>query len=169
MSPQGEDLPAVRVRVQRLRPGARLPRRQTPGSSGWDLHACLEEPLELPPAGRCSVPTGLAVAVPRGYELQIRPRSGLSIHHGVTLLNPPGTVDADYRGEVRVLLVNLSDVPFVVRNGDRIAQMVLSLVPGGELEDVPRLEETERGAGGFGHTGLNESPSAGGEEGTAIP
>jgi dUTP pyrophosphatase len=87
----------------------------------------------------------------------------------VTLLNPPGTVDADYRGEVRVLLVNLSDVPFVVRDGDRIAQMVLSFVPRGELDEVPQLEETERGSGGFGHTGLSESPSVGGEEGPAIP
>jgi dUTP pyrophosphatase len=95
--------------------------------------------------------------VPPGYELQIRPRSGLSIHHGITLLNPPGTVDCDYRGEVMVLIVNLGSEPFPIRDGDRIAQMVLASVPRGEIEEVERLDETQRGGGGFGHTGLGEA------------
>jgi dUTP pyrophosphatase len=146
----------VRIRIKRLRPGARIPRRQTPGASGWDLHACLEEPLRLRPGQRVSVPTGLAVALPPGYELQIRPRSGLALRHGLTLLNAPGTVDSDYRGEIRVILVHQGEEEVVIRPGDRIAQMVLSRVPQAVLEEVEELDETLRGSGGFGHTGVGE-------------
>ncbi|MBD3335919.1 MAG: dUTP diphosphatase, partial [Candidatus Eisenbacteria bacterium] len=147
---------AVRVLLRRLHPGARLPRRQSRGASGWDLHACLDADLTLAPGRRTAVPTGWAVAVPAGYELQIRPRSGLSWRHGVTVVNAPGTIDEDYRGEVRILLVNLGREPFGIRNGDRVAQMVLAAVPRGELAEVPELPETGRGEGGFGHTGLGE-------------
>lgn len=130
-----------------------LPRYQTGQSAGMDLHADLEAPLTLPPGGRARVPTGLALALPPGYEGQVRPRSGLAHRHGVTLLNAPGTIDADYRGEVQVLLVNLSDTAHVVRRGDRIAQLVVAPVVQADLELVEDLDATGRGPGGFGHTG----------------
>jgi dUTP pyrophosphatase len=147
------------IRVVRVTDRAILPVKQTEGSSGWDLHACLEAPLRIPPMGRAAVPTGLSVAVPGGYELQIRPRSGLALRKGVTVVNAPGTIDSDYRGELKVLLVNLGDAPFEIRHGDRVAQMVLAHAPRGLLEVVERLEETSRGAGGFGHTGLGADAS----------
>ena len=131
-----------------------LPAYATEMSAGMDLRANLEEPVTLQPMERKLIPTGLYIALPVGHEAQIRPRSGLALKHGVTVLNAPGTVDADYRGEVKVLLVNLSDVPFVVNDGERIAQMIVAKYEQVEFVEVEQLDETERGAGGYGHTGV---------------
>ena len=131
-----------------------LPAYATEMSAGMDLRANLEEPVTLQPMERKLIPTGLYIALPVGHEAQIRPRSGLALKHGVTVLNTPGTVDADYRGEVNVLLVNLSDVPFVVNDGERIAQMIVAKYEQVEFVEVEQLDETERGAGGYGHTGV---------------
>ena len=131
-----------------------LPAYATEMSAGMDLRANLEEPVTLQPMERKLIPTGLYIALPVGHEAQIRPRSGLALKHGVTVLNTPGTVDADYRGEVKVLLVNLSDVPFVVNDGERIAQMIVAKYEQVEFGEVEQLDETERGAGGYGHTGV---------------
>jgi dUTP pyrophosphatase len=133
--------------------GLPLPTYMTPGAAGVDLRAALAEPLRLAPGERRLIPTGIRVAIPPGYEGQVRPRSGLAIQHGVTLLNAPGTVDSDYRGEVGVVLANLGAEPFTVRRGDRIAQMVVAPVARAELVRTDALPETERGGGGFGHTG----------------
>jgi dUTP pyrophosphatase len=133
--------------------GLPLPSYATPGSAGMDLCAAVEESLVLEPGQRCLVPTGLRIALPLGYEAQIRPRSGLAIKEGITVANAPGTVDSDYRGEVKVGLVNLSDVPYTIRRGDRIAQMVVAPVTHVAWRLVASLDETERGAGGFGSTG----------------
>ena len=123
-------------------------------SAGMDLRANLDEPIELKPLQRALVPTGLFMALPAGYEAQVRPRSGLAIKKGITVLNSPGTIDADYRGEVCVILVNLSDEPFVIADGERIAQMVIARHEQVEWCEVEVLGDTERGAGGFGHTGV---------------
>ena len=131
-----------------------LPRYATPQSAGMDLRANLDSPVTLQPLQRCLIPTGLRIALPVGYEAQIRPRSGLALKHGITLLNTPGTIDADYRGEIGVILVNLSQEPFVVNDGERIAQMVIARHEQPELVVVTELDETERGEGGFGHTGI---------------
>ncbi|MBO7466180.1 MAG: dUTP diphosphatase [Bacteroidaceae bacterium] len=131
-----------------------LPQYATPLSAGMDLRANLDEPLTLQPLQRCLVPTGLFIALPEGYEAQVRPRSGLAIKKGITVLNSPGTIDADYRGEVCVVLVNLSAEPFVIEDGERIAQMIVSRHEQVEWEAVEELSATERGAGGFGHTGV---------------
>ncbi len=131
-----------------------LPQYATPQSAGMDLRANLEEPVTLAPLERKLIPTGLYMALPAGYEAQVRPRSGLAIKKGITVLNSPGTVDADYRGEVCVILVNLSNEPFVVEDGERIAQMVIAKHEQPELVEVDTLDETERGAGGFGHSGV---------------
>ena len=130
-----------------------LPEYATPQSAGLDLRANLETPITLAPMERTLVPTGLYIALPEGYEAQVRPRSGLALKHGITVLNSPGTVDADYRGELRVILVNLSQEPFVINDGERIAQMVVTKHEQVEWQPVETLEDTERGAGGFGHTG----------------
>ncbi len=130
-----------------------LPQYATALSAGMDLRANLTESIELPPLGRAMVPTGLYIALPEGYEAQIRPRSGLSIKHGVTVINTPGTIDADYRGEICVLMVNLSSETFVINDGERICQMVIAKHEHVEWTPVEILDETERGAGGFGHTG----------------
>lgn len=122
-------------------------------SAGVDLRANLPEPLVLAPLQRALIPTGLYIALPKGYEAQSRPRSGLAIKHGITVLNTPGTIDADYRGEVCVILVNLSEEPFMIADGERIAQMVIARHEQAEWEPVEVLSETERGAGGFGHSG----------------
>ncbi|MBP3202378.1 MAG: dUTP diphosphatase [Bacteroidales bacterium] len=122
-------------------------------SAGVDLKACLEAPVVLEPLQRMLVPTGLFIALPAGYEAQVRPRSGLAIKHGITVLNSPGTVDADYRGEIKVILVNLSQEPFQIVPGERIAQMVIARHEQAQWEQVEVLEETTRGAGGFGSTG----------------
>ncbi|MBR3406547.1 MAG: dUTP diphosphatase [Bacteroidales bacterium] len=129
------------------------PAYATPQSAGLDLRASLEEPVLLKPLQRAMIPTGLYIALPAGYEAQVRPRSGLAAKHGVTVLNTPGTIDADYRGEIRVILVNLSDQPFEVVPGERIAQMVIARHEQVEWEPVDELDATERGAGGFGSTG----------------
>jgi dUTP pyrophosphatase len=130
-----------------------LPKYATADSAGMDLRANLDEPITLAPMERRLIPTGLHIALPVGYEAQVRPRSGLALKHGIGVLNSPGTIDADYRGEIGVILVNLSQVPFVVQDGERIAQMVIARHETAEWELVETLDETERGAGGFGHTG----------------
>jgi dUTP pyrophosphatase len=132
-----------------------LPRRMSEQASGFDLHAALTEDVVLEPGRRALIPTGFALSMPSELEAQIRPRSGLALKHGITCLNTPGTIDADYRGEIKVLLVNLGDEPFTIRRHERIAQMVFQLVPRVRLEETVELTETERGVGGFGHTGRN--------------
>ncbi len=130
-----------------------LPAYATELSAGMDIRANITEPIVLKPLARCLVPTGLYIALPEGYEAQIRPRSGLAIKKGVTVLNSPGTIDADYRGEVCIILVNLSADEFVIEDGERVAQMVIARHEQAKWEQVEVLDETERGAGGFGHTG----------------
>ena len=130
-----------------------LPEYATPQSAGLDLRANIASPIELRPMERRLIPTGLFIALPPGVEAQVRPRSGLAIKHGITVLNSPGTIDADYRGEVCVILVNLSNEPFVINDGERIAQMVVARHEQAEWVPVAELNETERGAGGFGHSG----------------
>jgi dUTP pyrophosphatase len=130
-----------------------LPRYETGASAGMDLRADLEKPVELKPLERVLIPTGLYMELPVGYEAQVRPRSGMAIKHGISVLNTPGTIDADYRGEIRVILVNLSNEPYTINDGDRVAQMIISAHVQAEWEEVEILSETERGAGGFGHTG----------------
>ena len=131
-----------------------LPRYATSLSAGVDLRANLDAPVTLQPMARMLIPTGLYIALPPGVEAQVRPRSGLALKHGVTVLNSPGTIDADYRGEICVILANLSTEPFVVNDGERIAQMVIARHEQAEWEQTEELDETERGAGGFGHTGV---------------
>lgn len=131
-----------------------LPTYATPQSAGMDLRANIEDPITLRPLERRIVPTGLYIALPEGYEAQVRPRSGLALKHGITVLNSPGTIDSDYRGEIGVLLINLSDTPFVINAGERIAQMVVARHEQAELIEVEELDDTERGAGGYGHTGV---------------
>ena len=133
--------------------GAALPEYQTKDSAGADIRAFLSEPVVIPAGGRSLVPTGLSFEIPSGYEVQVRPRSGLAIKNGITCLNAPGTIDADYRGEVKVILYNAGDQPFAVSNGDRIAQIVVAPVTVGVFEQVSELSSTERGSGGFGSTG----------------
>ena len=132
-----------------------LPHYATEQSAGMDLRANLEEPVELKPLERRLIPTGLYIALPEGYEAQVRPRSGLALKQGITLLNAPGTIDSDYRGEIGVILVNLSAETFVVKDGERIAQLVIARHEHISWKAVETLEETERGAGGFGNTGVN--------------
>lgn len=132
-----------------------LPSYATPESAGMDVRAFLKEPVTLAPLQRALIPTGLYTQLPRGYEIQMRPRSGLALRSGITLVNTPGTVDADYRGEIGVIVINLSDTPFVINDGERICQMVIKSVPKAIWEEVDRLDETKRGDGGFGHTGTN--------------
>jgi dUTP pyrophosphatase len=130
-----------------------LPAYETEASAGMDLRANLTKEIILKPLERYLVPTGLFIELPVGYEAQIRPRSGLAIKKGVSLLNTPGTIDADYRGEIKIILVNLSNEEFIVRDGERIAQMIISKVEKAQWVEVEELQETQRGAGGFGHTG----------------
>ncbi len=145
----------LEVQVERLphAAGLPLPSYQTEQAAGLDLHAAVEAPLELGPGVRALVPTGLKVGLPPGFEGQVRPRSGLALRHGVTVLNAPGTVDADYRGEVGVVLINHGQQPFVIQRGERIAQLVVAPVTRACLVEVASLDETARGGGGFGHTG----------------
>jgi dUTP pyrophosphatase len=131
-----------------------LPQYATEQSAGVDLRANLEAPIELRSMERRLIPTGLFISLPKGYEAQVRPRSGLAIKRGITVLNSPGTIDADYRGEICVILVNLSADPFIIEDGERIAQMVIARHEQAEWEQVEVLDETERGAGGFGHSGV---------------
>ena len=130
-----------------------LPAYATSQSAGMDIRANIDEAIELQPLERRLIPTGLFMALPDGYEAQVRPRSGLALKHGITVLNTPGTIDADYRGEVGVILVNLSNTPFTIEPGERIAQMVIAKYEQAALEEVEVLDETERGAGGYGHSG----------------
>lgn len=145
----------VKVRIKKVRAAAiKLPLYMTPLSAGMDLCACLEgKEVVLEPGTRRLIPTGIAIALPEGYEAEVRPRSGLALKHGVTLLNAPGTVDADYRGEVGCIMINLSKEPFTIKDGDRIAQLVIHQVCRAELVEVEELPESSRGEGGFGHTG----------------
>lgn len=147
--PHAEDLP--------------LPAYQTTGASGLDLAAAVPKlgALTLPPGGRALVPTGLSIALPPGFEAQVRPRSGLAVRHGVTVLNSPGTIDQDYRGEIKVPLINHGDEPFHVRRGDRIAQLVVAPVAQLAIEEVGALDETARGSGGFGSTGIRDAKADG--------
>lgn len=131
-----------------------LPAYETSGSAGMDLRASLDQPMVLEPLQRAMVPTGIHIALPEGYECQICPRSGLAAKHGITVLNSPGTIDADYRGEIKVILVNLSNEPFTINPGERVCQMVISRYSRAEWVEVETLDETERGSGGFGHTGV---------------
>lgn len=135
--------------------GLALPAYETADAAGMDLRAAVEDsaPVTLAPGHRAMIPTGLTIALPPGHEAQVRPRSGLSAKHGITCLNSPGTIDADYRGEVKVILINLGQEPFVIKRGERIAQMVIAPVTRAELVQVETLDETTRGAGGFGSTG----------------
>ena len=131
-----------------------LPHYATGASAGVDLRANLAQPVVLHPLERALIPTGLFMEIPEGFEAQVRPRSGLAIKHGITVLNTPGTIDADYRGEIMVIMINLSAEPFTINHGDRIAQMVIAAHQQAEWSETDNLEETERGAGGFGHTGI---------------
>ncbi|EGG33092.1 dUTP pyrophosphatase [Paenibacillus sp. cl141a] len=143
------------VQINRL-PGnedVKLPVKMSELAAGFDLHAAVQEPVVLNPGERKLIPTGFAIAMPAELEAQIRPRSGLAYKHGITCLNAPGTIDADYRGEVKVLLVNLGQEPFAIERNERIAQMVFKSVPAVEFTEVDELSDTVRGAGGFGHTG----------------
>ena len=130
-----------------------LPQYATPLSAGLDLRANLDTPITLQPLQRCLVPTGLFMALPAGYAAQVRPRSGLAIKKGITVLNSPGTIDADYRGEICIILANLSAEPFIIEDGERIAQMVIARHEQAEWEETDTLDDTERGTGGFGHSG----------------
>ncbi|NLG86933.1 MAG: dUTP diphosphatase [Firmicutes bacterium] len=146
------DLP---VKIKRL-PHAKdlpLPTYQTPEAAGLDLYAAVKEPVTLMPGDRTLVPTGIAIALPKGLEAQLRPRSGLALKYGLTLLNSPGTIDSDYRGEIMVLLINLGSKPVTISRGDRIAQCVLNAIIQVTLEEVEQLPSTSRGSNGFGHTG----------------
>lgn len=145
----------VKVELKRLSHGRgiEIPAYMTPHSAGMDLPAAVDEPLPIQPGQVVLVPTGFALAIPPGYEGQVRPRSGLAVKHGLTVINAPGTIDADYRGEVKVALVNLGREPVTIKRGDRVAQLIISRVWQAELEEVDELPSSQRGQGGFGHTG----------------
>lgn len=152
---------AVTIGCRAIRPGAVLPRKASPGASGFDLHACLETPLVLEPGARALVPSGLIMAIPPGFEGNVRARSGLALRHGVGLVNGPGTIDSDYRGEVGVLLANWGKAAVTIQPGDRIAQIVFLAVPATRVEWADVDVDTTRGAGGFGHTGMAPLPPSG--------
>jgi dUTP pyrophosphatase len=147
------------IRMVRKDPRIPLPRYESEGAAGMDVRAFLEEPVIVPVLGRVRVPTGLFLEIPRGYEAQVRPRSGLAFRAGLTVLNAPGTIDSDYRGELEVLLVNFGAEPFRVEDGDRIAQLVIAPVCRAEPAEAVSLEETRRGGGGFGSTGVRDAGS----------
>lgn len=145
-----------RIKVKIVnRSGHELPTYETPSSAGMDVRAALKEPVTLQPLERALIPTGLRIQLPRGYECQMRPRSGLALKHGISLVNTPGTVDADYRGEIGAIVINLSNEPFTINDGERICQMVITNYTHVEWEVAERLDETVRGDGAFGHTGLD--------------
>jgi dUTP pyrophosphatase len=151
----GDARAPVRVRIARL-PGAHdlpLPARATRGAAGFDLHAAVEAAVVVAPRERALIPTGFAIAVPDGYEAQVRPRSGLALRFGIVLPNAPGTIDSDYRGEVKVIVCNTGEQAFTIERGDRIAQLVIAPVVRAEWDEVASLDATERGEGGFGHSG----------------
>jgi dUTP pyrophosphatase len=143
----------VKLRIKKLRPDAIIPAYKTTGAAGFDLHAAIDAPVTLVPKQRGLITTGLSMAIPVGYEGQVRPRSGLALNLGVSIVNTPGTVDSDYRGEVGIVLINLGQENVVVNPGDRVAQMIIAPVTQVELEEVTELDETLRGAGGYGSTG----------------
>jgi dUTP pyrophosphatase len=145
--------------IQRLDPRATLPAYQTPGAAGMDLAACLSEPVLVAPGAIVLIPTGLALAIPRGYEGQVRPRSGLSTRHGITIVNAPGTIDSDYRGELKIALINLGREPFEITHAMRVAQLVIAPVVQPRVREVDALDATARGSGGFGSTGLTAQRS----------
>lgn len=142
------------IRYSLISPLAKAPIRMSEHASGYDLSACLEAPVSLQPQSRSLIPTGLILEIPPGFEAQVRPRSGLAAKHGVTVLNSPGTIDADYRGELQVILINHGSEPFIIEPGMRVAQLVFARVISTELEESTELSETKRSAGGFGHTGI---------------
>ena len=144
----------IKVLVKKLKPSVKLPSYKTDGASGMDLMAYIDKSIELRPGESCLIPTGLSVAFPEEYEIQIRPRSGLAAKNQISVLNTPGTIDADYRGEIKVILINLSDKIFTVEKGLRIAQMVLCPIVKAKFKEVTELEITKRGSGGFGSTGI---------------
>jgi len=151
----------LRIGVRRLHPQARLPQYMTEGAAGMDLFAALDEPVTLQPSERGLLPTGIALQLPAGFEGQVRPRSGLALRHGIALVNSPGTIDSDYRGEIRVIVINHGQEPFTFSPGDRLAQLVIAPVLRVQLDETEALEETCRGSGGFGHTGMRgEADSA---------
>ena len=143
----------TRILIKRIFTKAIIPRYETTDSSGLDISALLDKPIEIKPGETAIVPTGIALSIPKGFEVQIRPRSGLAAKNNITVLNTPGTIDADYRGEIKVILINLGKNPFIVDNGLRIAQMVIAPVVHAQLVEVEELSDTERGTGGFGSTG----------------
>jgi dUTP pyrophosphatase len=144
----------VRLAIRRLSPHATIPGYQTPGSAGLDIHACLpDSPVTLAPGDIAIIPTGLALAIPTGFEAQVRPRSGLATRHGLSIPNAPGTIDSDYRGELKIALINLGREPFTITHGLRIVQLVIAPVARAEVEVVEELDPTARGSGGFGSTG----------------
>lgn len=145
----------MKVNIKRLHSfDLPVPKYMTEGSSGIDLYAANDEPMVIAKGQIALVPTGIALAIPQGYEAQVRPRSGLALKHGITVLNTPGTIDADYRGEIKVIVINLGDKEYILQRGERIAQMVFSKVEKVDLVEVEELDETIRGEGGFGHTGV---------------
>jgi dUTP pyrophosphatase len=143
----------VKIQIKKLSTSVSIPKYETSGSSGMDIAAQIEKNIIINPGEKAIVATGFAVSIPRGYEVQIRPRSGLAAKKNITVLNTPGTIDADYRGEVKVILINLGKESFIIENGERIAQMVVCPVVQADLEEVKELSSTERGLGGFGSTG----------------
>ncbi len=147
------------VMIKKLHPLATMPKYMTELAAGMDICALLNEPIQLAPGERSLIPTGLAFAIPPGFEIQVRPRSGLAIKHGIALVNAPGTIDADYRGEVRIILINHGQESFTINSGDRIAQLIVAPVSQADLVEVSELSETLRGEGGFGHTGKNHEKS----------
>lgn len=155
---QKDDVQDITVLLKQLDPDSftdiELPSYETPGSAGMDIRAAIGGKIQLRPRERILVPTNISVAIPLGYEIQVRPRSGLAVKYGITIINAPGTIDSDYRGEIKIGLVNLGSVSYTIRRGDRIAQLVLAPVARAHLEQVKKLEQTSRGSGGFGHTGV---------------
>tara|TARA_A100001011_G_scaffold400724_1_gene517986 strand:- start:6521 stop:6961 length:441 start_codon:yes stop_codon:yes gene_type:complete len=144
----------TKILIKRFSSKVLVPKYKTPGSSGMDISAYIEKNIEIMPGEKVIIPTGFSLSIPKGFEVQIRPRSGLAANKGITVLNTPGTIDADYRGEIKVILINLSKEKFVVENGSRVAQMIVSPVIQSEIEEVQELSETQRGSGGFGSTGI---------------
>ena len=156
INPPGVALDRICVKVKPLEShkGLPLPAYESEGASGMDIRACVAEPVSLNPGEIHLIPTGLTVSISPGYEAQIRPRSGLALHHGIGMVNSPGTIDSDYRGEIGIILINWGRDPFVIRRGDRIAQMVISRVYRADIIETENLDATSRGAGGFGHSGI---------------
>ena len=144
----------VIMRIEKLSGNAQVPQYMSEGSSGMDLYVSAEKDIVLKPLNRALVPTGIRIEIPRGYEAQVRPRSGLALEHGIGVLNSPGTIDSDYRGEIKVIVINLSDKKFVVKPGLRVAQMVLQKVERARVRIVKKVGSSKRGSGGFGHTGV---------------